>query len=114
MYSTYKRLVLEDQRANLLRHLITKYPASWLSAQCGVDKAPSEIVGAIWEGEYEAMVNCYVYKVKKYADAWLDSASGKAIREKIAEHKYIPIVLTWRLTEGPGRSSPPGRSRQRT
>jgi hypothetical protein len=91
---------------------MSKSEATWLSAQRGVNKLPTDQVGDIWDAEYEAMVNCYVVKVEHYAYEWLESRAGQAIEKEIADYKYLPISK--QLTEGQGMSSPPGLSRQRT
>lgn len=65
---------------------------TWLSAQHGDNKLPTDKVVGIWDAEYEAMVNCYVVKVNRYADEWLGSPAGEAIQKKIADTKYLPIL----------------------
>jgi hypothetical protein len=65
---------------------------SWLSAvySGGAGRNTPESILVLWEREYEVMVNHFIAKVNYYADEWLESPAGVAIRKKIAEYKCHP------------------------
>jgi hypothetical protein len=83
-YSAYSRAVTPQVEDNLLKVLSDENGADWH------DKGQFKLV---WHEMYAAMVSYYVEKVKFYADKYMNSPAGMALKATIVKSRKRHVTV---------------------